>query len=248
MSINTIYENESIEDLQYNHLQIIQKKNGFRFGTDAVLLCGFAHIKNYDKVVDLGTGTGILSILLSQKAENLQIHAFEIQEDMADMASRSVLLNQLQDMIQIHHGDYRFAANILGKASQTVVVCNPPYGKERSTVLPPNVNKLISKHETETSIEATIEAASQLLMYAGRFYICFPSVWLVEVFALLRKYSLEPKKLRFVQSYAQKKPYLMLIEAVKHGKPYIVIDAPLILHNEDGSMKPEVKQIYHIKK
>lgn len=242
-----ILSNETIEDLQYNQLYILQKKDGFRFGTDAILLADYVKVKNNDKVVDFGSGTGIISILLSQKAENLTINAFEIQNEMADMSVRSIKYNQLEKKITVHSMDYRKASNILGKASQNVVVCNPPYGKYKATILSPNINKLISKHEMDTSIEETIASASEILIGSGRFYLCFPANWIVDLFELLRKYKLEPKKIRLIQSNPQKNPYLVLIESVKFGKSYIEIQPTLIIQNTNGEYTDELNKIYHIK-
>lgn len=242
-----ILDNEVLEDLQYNNLFILQKNDGFRFGTDAIILSYFTKVKSGDSIVDLGTGTGIIPILLTQKEKNIKVHAFEIQEDMADMASRSIRWNGLEEKVKVYSKDYKLAHEIVGKGQCSLVVANPPYGKSNATILPNNQNKVISKHELYSGIEECISVASVLLRFGGRFSLCFPSIWLAELCVLLRKNSMEAKRLRLVQSMPDKKPYLILLEAIKGGKPYLDIEKPLLLMESEGKPSEEYKTTYHIK-
>lgn len=238
--------NEVLEDLQYNNLFILQKNDGFRFGTDAIILSAFTKVREKDCVVDLGTGTGIIPILLSQKGVRLSFHAFEIQKNMADMATRSILLNGLENKIKVYAEDYQRAHEILGKGQCSLVVANPPYGKNKATLLPFNQNKQVSKHEVFSGIKDCVSTASTLLRFGGRFSLCFPSVWLAELCVLLRNNGMEAKRLRLVQSTPEKKPYLLLLETVKGGKPYLEVEKPLILYNSDGTPSAEYREIYHM--
>lgn len=241
-----LLENEVLEDLQYNNLYIIQKKDGFRFGMDPILLSDFSQIRNHDSIVDLGTGTGIISILLSQKVKHCSIKAFEIQEHMANMAQRSVLYNQLENKILIIEDNYCNYIKYISKNSIDVVVCNPPYGRQKSTIQCEDSSKNIAKHEIKTSLQNTIQTASELLRFGGRFYICFPSTRLIELVEALKMYKLEPKKMRFVHTKINKSPYLVLMESVKNGKPFLQILPPLQIYKEDNIYTEEVNKIYHI--
>ena len=238
---------EQWDDLQNNGLHILQKINGFRFGMDSVLLANFTRIKPREIVADLGTGSGVLPILLSQNEKSASFHAFEWQPDIADMAERSVCFNRLQDRITVHCSDLRKADQIIGKACLQVVVCNPPYGKKDNIILSQNENKRLSRHETDCEIEEIVRSSAVLLKNQGRIYLVFPSHRMLELFDFMRQYHLEPKRLRMVCGKASKAPYLLLVEGIKNAKPMLHWQPPLIVHNEDGTETPELKDIYTIR-
>ncbi|NMD38083.1 MAG: methyltransferase [Christensenellaceae bacterium] len=244
---NLLKEDETIDDLQINNLYIIQKRNGYKFGTDPVLLTNFAHIRKFDFVVDFGTGTGIIPILMSAKYPLTKFAAFEIQNEMAEMAQRSIILNNLEDIIKIYNEDLVNANKIIGNELADFVVCNPPYGKINSTLLNKNQNKRFSKHEYNIGLEDIIESAFKILRYGGKLAMCIPSARLLELMNCFQKFNIEPKRLLLVQSYIHKAPYLALLEGVKGGRSGLHILKPLIIYNEDRSMSDEAKIIYNKK-
>ena len=237
-------EDESIDDLQLNGLKIIQSKTQFRFGMDAILLAHFAEIRPKDHVVDFGTGTAIIPLIMSQLEKSATFSAIEWQEKMAEIATRNIVMNELDERIQVFHADFRDAPDFLENKKVQVIVCNPPYGKLESTLKNPNNNISIARHEEQCSLSETLKSASNLLGYHGRMYIVFPAQRLLELCDEARKVKLEPKRLRFVCSKASKPPYLVLIEVMKQAKPMLKWLPPLIVYNEDGSETTELKQIY----
>ena len=240
-----VKQDERLDDLQRNGLQIIQNPKRFCFGMDAVLLANFTTLRKRDYVVDFGTGTGILPILLSAKEETATFTALEWQSDMAEMATRSVALNKLNKRIFIENIDFRQASKVLTQKAVDVVVCNPPYGKQGSTILNDKTSVTLARHETDCSLAETLQSASKILRFHGRIYLVFPATRLLELTDLMRKYNLEPKQIRFVCSKISKAPYLILVEGLKGGKPSLKWLSPLVVYNEDGSETEELKLIYN---
>ncbi len=239
-------ENERIDDLELENLKIIQNKNGFCFGIDSVLLSDFAKkIKKESKIIDLGTGTGILPILLSAKTQNTKIVGVEIQQEVAQMANRSVILNSLQDRIQIICENIKNLKQIYEPNSFDAVVTNPPYKKEGTGKINEQENKLISRHEITAKLEDFIITAKYLLKDQGSFYMVHRTERLVDIFSLLRKHKLEPKTLKVVQPNKEKAPNLVLIKAIKNAKPFLNIEKPLYIYKEDGNYTEEVLKIYY---
>lgn len=241
----TIHEHERVDDLQFCGLKIIQNPKAFCFGMDAVLLADFAAIRPNDKVADLGTGTGILPLLLAGREKGSTFDALEIQAEMAEMAQRSVRLNKLEDRIKVHCMDMRGSHRVLGAGQRSLVVCNPPYGKQGETLLNPDNGKSIARHEKSCTIEEVCRAAANLLKNGGRFCVVFPAHRMLELMDAMRAAKLEPKRLRMVYPKASKAPNLVLMEAVKDAKPMLHPAAPLIVYNEDGSPTEELRRIYH---
>lgn len=238
-------DNERIDDLQLNNLKIIQNKDGFCFGIDAVLLSDFAKdIRNNSKVLDLGTGTGILGILLCGKTNLSKIYGIDIQEDVCNMASRSVELNNLQDKFEIINKNIKDLSDVFEKASFDAIVSNPPYKKDNSGLKNESETKLISRHEITASLEDFISISSKLLKNNGSIYMVHRPERLSDLFYFLKKYNLEPKKLRLVQSYNKSKPKLILVKATKNAKSFLKIEEPLIIYNKDGSYTDEIFKIY----
>ncbi len=236
---------ERVDDLQRNGLRIIQNPSAFRFGMDAVLLADFTRPRKRERIADLGTGTGILSLLMSQNEPTASFEAVEIQPDMADMASRSVLMNDLEARIHVHNVDLRTAHETLGKGTIDGIVCNPPYGKQNGTLKSETETRLIACHETDCTIADIAKASSALLRDKGRLWMVFPAPRLIELFDALRAEELEPKRLRMVCAKAEKAPYLVLAEAVKKARPSLLWLPPLIVYKKDGSPTEELRRIYH---
>ena len=238
-------DNERIDDLQLNNLKIIQNKDGFCFGIDAILLSDFAKdIRNNSKVLDLGTGTGIVATLLCAKTKLSKIYGVDIQKDVCDMASRSIKLNNLEDKFEIINSNIKDLTNIFEDTSFDAVVSNPPYKKDNSGLKNESETKLISRHEITATLEDFISMSSKLLKNNGNIYMVHRPERLSDLFYLLKKYNLEPKKLRIVQSYVNSKPKLILVKATKNAKSFLTIEEPLIIYNKDGSYTDEIFKIY----
>lgn len=237
--------NERIDDLQRNGLRIIQNPDAFRFGMDAVLLADFAKLRPRERVADMGTGTGILPLLLSQQEESCTFDAFEIQPEMAEMAERSVLLNGLQDRITVHAADMRDAWKITGREKMHAVICNPPYGKRGGTLTSETSSVSIARHEADCTIEDVAASCAAVLRNLGRLNICFPAQRMLELFDALRKARLEPKRIRMVCAKVEKPPYLVMVEAMKNARPQLLWMPPLVVYNPDGTETEEIKRIYH---
>lgn len=236
---------ERMDDLQRNGLRILQNPERFCFGMDAVLLANFCHLRLRDRVADFGTGTGILPLLMSQNEPTASFEAIELQPDMADMAYRSVLLNQLENRIAVHCRDLRETPEMLGKGSMDVVVCNPPYGKQGSTLHNPNMEKSLACHEEDIRLSEILKAAEELLKYHGRLYMVFPANRMVDLLESLRVHHLEPKRIRMVVAKLSKPPYILLIEASKQANPFLLWEPPLVVYDENGRETPEMDRIYH---
>lgn len=241
-----IYEGERLDTLQYQGLRIIQKEKGFRFGTDSVLLADFASPKPDDRVVDMGTGTGILPILMASRQEKAMFTALEIQEDMAELAARNAALNGMEDRIKVHACDFREAAKMLGYGRFSLAVCNPPYGKTGGTLVNVRDSERIARHEGECTVEDVAKTAAALLKVGGRLAVVYPAPRALEMMTALRECHMEPKRIRTVHSQADKEPKLVLMDAVKGGGSMLHWLPPLILNNDDGTPSDEWKRIYRV--
>jgi tRNA1Val (adenine37-N6)-methyltransferase len=239
-------ENEIIDDLEFKGLKIIQNKNWFKFGIDSVLLSDFAKsIKNNAKVLDIGTGTGIISILLSGKTEASKIYGIEIQKDVAEMAERSVELNNLQDKIQIINDNINNIEKYFDNNSLDVVVTNPPYQKNNTGLKSENEKHLISRHEIECTLEDIIQKSFKVLKDKGEFYMVHRPERLVDILYLMRKNKIEPKELKMVYPKNGEKANLILIKGVKNANEFLKVLKPLVIYNEDGSYTEELLKIYN---
>lgn len=236
---------ERIDDLQYKNLKIIQNKNGFCFGIDSILLSNFAsEIKRNSKVIDLGTGTGIIGILLCAKTEASKIIGVEIQKEVYEMAKRSIKLNNLIDKFEIINCNIKELENKLELGTFDVVVTNPPYKKNNTGIQNENEKKLISRHEISASLEDFIKISSKLLKDKKDFYMVHRPDRLVDIIELLRKYKLEPKKLQLVYPKPEKEPNLLLIKATKNAKPFLKMEKPLYVYKENGEYTDQILKIY----
>ena len=237
-------DNERIDDLQRNGYQIIQNRDGFCFGMDAVLLSGFAKVKPGEKAVDLGTGTGIIPILLEAKNEGLHYTGLEIQEEVADMAARSVALNHLEDKISIVRGDIKEASRLFGAASFDVVTSNPPYMNDAHGLKNPDLPKAISRHEVLCTLQDVTREAARLLRPGGRFYLVHRPHRLIEIITALKSVGMEPKRMKMVHPFVDKEANMVLIEAVRGGRSMIKVEAPVVVYKEPGVYTDEIYTIY----
>lgn len=239
-------ENERIDDLEFKDLKIIQNKDGFCFGIDAILLSDFAkNIRKGTKVLDLGTGTGIISILLCGKTKLQKIIGIEVQEDVYDMACRSIKLNNLEDRFEVINENILNLSNIYENDSFDVIITNPPYKKQNTGIVNDKAEKLISRHEILANLEDFISISSKLLKDKGEFYMIHRPERIVDIFSLMRKYKIEPKEIRLVFSNENNPPKMVLIKGVKNAKEYLRFRENLYIYKNDGSYSDEILKIYN---
>ncbi|MBU5488341.1 tRNA1(Val) (adenine(37)-N6)-methyltransferase [Clostridium sp. MSJ-8] len=239
-----IYEDETIDDLQLKGLNIIQKNKNFRFGIDAVLLSHFANVKNGSRVIDLCTGTGIVPLLLLGKYNAKEIVGIEIQEHMAEMASRSMQLNNCNDTIKIYNKDLRNIEFLKSIGKFDVLTVNPPYKLAQSGIVNEIDELAIARHEIKCNIEDVISAAKVLLKDNGRMFMVHRPERLIDIIEAMRKYRIEPKRIQMVHPNVKKAPNIMLIEGQNYGGKFLKWDNPLYVYNEDGTYTKEIDDIY----
>lgn len=239
-----LLENERIDDLQRNGYKIIQNTKKFCFGMDAVLLSDFAKVKRNETAVDLGTGTGIIPILLRAKSEGKSFYGLEIQEEIANMAKRSVLLNDLTEDVEIIQGDIKNVTAFFKKDSVEVVTSNPPYMIAEHGIQNPADTKAISRHEICCDLRDVVGAAADILKTNGRFYMVHRPFRLAEIISVMKENNLEPKRMRLVYPFVDKEPNMVLIEGIKGAKSEIKIEKPLIVYDDSGQYTEAIKEIY----
>ena len=243
MNTNLVKPNERVDDLQ-NGFYVIQDPEKFCFGIDAVLLSDFAKVKKGETVLDMGTGTGIIPILLQAKYAGKHFTGLEIQKECAEMASRSVKYNNIEDKVSIVQGDIKEAAGIFGAASFHVVTCNPPYMIGEHGLQNPNMPKAIARHEVLCTLEDVVKNASYVLKERGRFFMVHRPFRLAEIMNVLIKYRLEPKRMQLVHPFIDKEPNMVLIEASKGGNSRIQVEKPLIVYKDPGVYTDDILKIY----
>ncbi len=237
-------EGERLDDLHRNGYQIIQNEKLFCFGMDAVLLSGFAQVKAGGRAIDLGTGTGIIPILMCAKTPGKSFTGLEISAKSADMAQRSVELNGLTDRISIIRGDIKEAGTLFPPASFDTVTSNPPYLKDSHGLVNADMEKAAARHEILCTLEDVVRSATDLLVPGGHFYMVHRPFRLSEIFRTLCAYELEPKRMRLVYPYVDKEPNMVLIEAVRGGRERLKVEKPLIVYQKPGEYTPEIYEIY----
>lgn len=241
-------ENERIDDLEFKNLKIIQNKDGFCFGIDSVLLADFAkNIKKGANVLDLGTGTGIISILLCGKTDLNNIIGVEVQKEVAEMANRSIKLNNLENKFKVLNDNILNLKNIYDNQSFDVIVTNPPYKKKNTGIINENNKKILSRHEITASLEDFIKMSSDLLKDKGELYMVHRPERLVDIFNIMRENKIEPKVLRMVFSNTKKEPKLILIKGVKNAKPFLKIENNLYIYDKNGNYTDDILKIYNKK-
>jgi len=240
-----IKENERLDDLHRNGYMIIQDPKRFCFGVDAVLLSDFAKAGKNERVLDFGTGTGIIPILMEAKYPENKFYGLEIQEESAEMAQRSVLYNNLQEKIEIVEGDIKNGTEVFKPSSFDVITVNPPYMNSGGGLTNNYDPKTIARHEVLVTLGDIALQASKLLKFGGRLYMVHRPQRLVDIMCTLRENKLEPKKIRFVQPYVDKAPTMVLIEATRSGKPMLKVMPSLIIYDDDGNYTKETIKIYY---
>ncbi len=237
-------EGERLDDLNRDGYRIIQNEKLFCFGMDAILLSGFAQVKEGGCVLDLGTGTGILPILLAAKTPGKHFTGLEISRYCVDMARRSVALNSLEARIEIVQGDIREAGALFAPASFDTIISNPPYMTARHGLVNPDVEKAAARHELLCTFEDVARAAARLLCVGGHFYLVHRPFRLAEIIRTLSQYGLEPKRMRLVYPYVDREPNMVLLEAVRGGKARMTVEKPLIVYERPGVYTKEIYEIY----
>ena len=240
----SLKENERLDDLQRNGYKLIQNSTVFCFGMDAVLLCAFSNIKEGENVIDLGTGNGVIPILLKGRTKGHHFTGLEIQDINVDMARRSVEYNGIQDSVEIVQGDIKEVFSQFKKASFDVVTSNPPYMNENHGLSNPESHKAIARHELLCTLEDVVKAASGLLKVGGRFYMVHRPHRLDEIFEVIKANGMQPKRVRLVYPFVDKEPNMVLIESIKGAKPMVKFEKPLIIYKEPGVYTQEVFDLY----
>lgn len=244
MMENNLREGERIDELQRNGYVIIQNPKRFCFGMDAVLLSGFANVKTGERVLDLGTGTGIIPILLEAKTEGRHFTGLEIQPESADMARRSVALNHLESVIDIVTGDIKDASSYFGASSFDVITTNPPYMIGKHGLRNEQDAKAVARHEVLCTLDDILRESARLLVPKGRFYMVHRPFRLAEIMCKMTAHGIEPKRMRLVYPYIDREPNMVLIEGLRGGKSRITVEKPLIVYREKGKYTEEILQEY----
>jgi len=226
--------NEKIEDLGVKRLKIIQARDSYRFSVDSILLLNFIRVKNYEKIIDLGTGSGIIPLLLFGKRKGLSIYGIEIQKDLADMARRSVELNKLQNSITIIQENFRNVKNIFKNQQFDVVVSNPPYISLGQGKINPSNRRAIARHEIKCDLDDIISMSNYLLKNKGRIYLIYRSTKLIKLVIALKKYGIEPKVIKFIHPQPGENANLVLLEGIKGGKEELKTEDPIFLNFKNG--------------
>lgn len=234
-----------IDDLEINNLKIIQNPEYFCFGIDAVLLSDYCKdIKDGSTILDIGTGNGIIPLLLSAKTNSKKIYGLEIQKKLVQLAKENIEFNNLKDLIEIVEGDVKNLKNIFSEGYFDVIVTNPPYKKKGSGLINDNEYIQIAKHELLCSLEDILKNASYVLKNNGKLFMVHRPDRLVDILCLMRTYNIEPKTLRFVHSKPNDTPVLVLVQGIKNSKPFLKIDKPLYIYDNDGNYTDEIYTIY----
>ncbi|MDR1018892.1 MAG: tRNA1(Val) (adenine(37)-N6)-methyltransferase [Lachnospiraceae bacterium] len=239
MDNNILKPGERLDDLQNKGYEIIQDDNHFSFGVDAVFLSDFVRVKPKDKVLDLGTGTGILPILIAAKTESKRIVGLEIQETSADMAKRSVLYNHLEDRVEIKVGDIKEASTLFCRETFNVIVTNPPYMKSGHGFSNVSDEKSIARHEILVDLEDICRESSKILPEKGTLFMVHRPFRLTEIIYKMKKYHIEPKRIKFIHSYIDDEPKLVLIEGLKGGNSGVKIEPPVVMYERSNKGKSD---------
>ncbi|MCR1935434.1 tRNA1(Val) (adenine(37)-N6)-methyltransferase [Clostridium tepidum] len=239
-----IKEDETLDDLQIKGIHVIQKKQAFRFGIDAVLLANFPKVKNGAKIVDLCSGTGIIPFILAGKTNAISIIGIEIQKEISDMAKRSVEYNRLQEKVKFIEGDLKDTKLLKDIEKVDIVTVNPPYKTQGTGIVNVNDKNAISRHEICCTLDDVVKAAKILLKDKGKLYMIHRPDRIVDIMNVMRKYFIEPKLIRTIHPSVDKAPSMILIEGQKNGGKFLKWDRPLYIYNENNKYTDEIKRIY----
>lgn len=237
-------EGERLDDLHRKGYQIIQNEKLFCFGIDAVLLSDFASVKDGGRCLDLGTGTGIIPILMEAKTKGSYYAGLEISKTSAEMAARSAALNGLEQKVEIIQGDIKEAGELFAPASFDTITSNPPYMIGQHGLVNPDIEKAAARHEILCTLDDVIRAAARLLRPGGHFYMVHRPFRLAEIICTMSWYKLEPKRMRLVYPYVDREPNMVLIEGVRGGRSRMTVEPPLIVYEQPGVYTQEILDIY----
>jgi tRNA1(Val) A37 N6-methylase TrmN6 len=240
----SLHASERIDDLMTHDLKIIQSDEVFSFSLDAVLLGRFCYTPPRGRIIDLCTGNGVIPLLLSTRTK-AEVVGIEIQERLADMAERNVRINGLQEQIRIIHGDLKDACKELGHGTFDVVTVNPPYLPIQDGEQNINEHFAAARHEVFCTLEDVVRTSSQLVRSAGRVAMVHRPSRLVEILGVMRSYKLEPKRIRFVHPRAGEEANMVLIEALKNGKPELRTLPPLLIYKNKTEYCDELMELYY---
>ena len=241
-----IHQDETLEELQLDGLKILQKKKGFRFGMDSVLLSHFADIRPYETVVDFGTGTGILLLLLFGRGKGCSYYGIEIQQEYCDMAKRTICMNHLEDRMTIYCGDAGKSEDFFLPCSTDAVICNPPYSRPGAALISPFSDRAKARNQDEDTLRSFLCSAFRILRGKGRVYMVYPAAQMLQIMSLMAACHIEPKRFQLVYPQIAKPANLVLIEGVKDAKPMLHPMKPLIVFDDNQDLTKEMKSIYHI--
>ena len=244
LDFSLVKDGETLDDLQLKDICIIQKREGFRFGIDAVLLANFANVKKKHKVMDLCTGTGIVPFIIKGKKEPEKIVGLEIQNKFVEMANRSIKINGFNDTMEFLHGDLKDKELLKSIGRFDVVTVNPPYKLEKSGIVNPNDKYAIARHEVMCNLDNVIEACRIVLKDNGRLYMVHRPERLADIFCIMRKYKIEPKRVQMVHPNTKKPANILLVEGQRDGGAYLKWEPPIYVYNDDGSFSKEINEIY----
>lgn len=242
--MDIVRDDETLDDLQLKGIKIIQKKSGFRFGVDAVLLANFSNVKKNARVIDLCSGTGIIPFIMSGKTEAKNIVGVEIQEEFVEMANRTARINSLEDRVNFINEDLTNIKFLKTMEKAEVVTVNPPYKLQNTGIININDKNAIARHEICCTLEDVIIAARILLKDNGRFFMVHRPERIVDILTLMRKHKIEPKRIKLVHPKPNKAPNIVLIEGQRDGGSFFKFEDPLYVHMEDGSYSEDIKKIY----
>ena len=244
LDLSLVKDGETLDDVQLKDICIIQKREGFRFGIDAVLLANFANVKKKHKVMDLCTGTGIVPFIIKGKKEPEKIVGLEIQNEFVEMANRSIKINGFNDTMEFLHGDLKDKELLKSVGRFDVVTVNPPYKLEKSGIVNPNDKYAIARHEVMCNLDNVIEACRIVLKDNGRLYMVHRPERLADIFCIMRKYKIEPKRVQMVHPNTKKPANILLVEGQRDGGAYLKWEPPIYVYNDDGSFSKEINEIY----
>lgn len=244
LDLSLVKDGETLDELQLKDICIIQKREGFRFGIDAVLLANFANVKKKHKVMDLCTGTGIVPFIIKGKKEPEKIVGLEIQNKFVEMANRSIKINGFNDTMEFLHGDLKDKELLKSIGRFDVVTVNPPYKLEKSGIVNPNDKYAIARHEVMCNLDNVIEACRIVLKDNGRLYMVHRPERLADIFCIMRKYKIEPKRVQMVHPNTKKPANILLVEGQRDGGAYLKWEPPIYVYNDDGSFSKEINEIY----
>lgn len=235
---------ETLDEILEGSFTFLQKKRGYRFSLDSLLLAHFVRLRKKDRVIDLGTGSGVIAIITARRKECAKVVGLEIQEELADMARRNVVLNGLEGKVEILQGDVKNIKSLFDVGTFDVVVLNPPYSKVRSGRVNPDVQKSIARHEIKGTLNDFLNASAHVLTHGGRTFIIYPASRLVGLLTAMRKVSIEPKKVRMVHSYRDSRGDFILVEGRKNGREEAYVLTPLVVYEKGGEYTEAMKRLF----